>query len=94
MCLAVPGKIVEFTESEAPFASAIVDFGGVRRHVSTSCVAEAKVGDYLMVHAGIAISIVNEREAARILEALEQIGIQDEVEPLTDHVERDAGGAR
>jgi hydrogenase expression/formation protein HypC len=92
VCLAVPGKIVEFTEREPPFSSAIVDFGGVRRHVSTSCVPEAEVGNYVMVHAGIAISIVNEHEAATILDTLQQIELEQVAEPLAESLERDAGG--
>ena len=78
MCLAVPGKVVEFVDAQPPFVSALVEFGAVRRLVSLACVPEAGVGDYVMVHAGIAISRVNEREAAKVLEALEQLDLADE----------------
>jgi hydrogenase expression/formation protein HypC len=63
--------------------------------VSLACVPEAGVGDYVMVHAGIAISRVNEREAAKVLEALEQLDLADEENALsgssTTQVMRGAG---
>lgn len=77
MCLAVPGRIVELVESEPPFASAIVEFGGVRREVSVACVPEATAGDYVMVHAGIAISRVNADEAARVLDTLRELDLDE-----------------
>ena len=77
MCLALPGKIVELRETAPPFASAIVEFGGVRREVSVACVPEANEGDYVMVHAGIAISRVDADEAARVLDALRQLDLDE-----------------
>jgi hydrogenase expression/formation protein HypC len=71
MCLAVPGRVVEWVERESPFASASVEFGGVRRQVSMVFVPEALVGDYVLVHAGVAISRMDEAEAARTFEMLE-----------------------
>jgi hydrogenase expression/formation protein HypC len=81
MCLAVPGKIVALRQSAPPFASAIVEFGGVRREVSVACVPEAAEGDYVMVHAGIAISRVNAREAARVLDTLRELDLD---EPMSE----------
>ena len=77
MCLAVPGQIVEVRILEPPFTSAIVDFGGVRRDVCMACVPHATVGDYVMVHAGIAISRVNAEEAARVLRTLRDLDMVD-----------------
>jgi hydrogenase expression/formation protein HypC len=77
MCLAVPGKIVELRETAPPFASAVVEFGGVRREVSVACVPEAGEGDFVMVHAGIAISRVNADEAARVLETLRELDLDE-----------------
>jgi hydrogenase expression/formation protein HypC len=77
MCLAVPGKIVELRGSEPPFASAIVDFGGIRREVSVACVPEAAEGDFVMVHAGIAISRVDADEAARVLDVLRELDLDE-----------------
>jgi hydrogenase expression/formation protein HypC len=59
MCLAVPGKLVEVSEAEdAAMRCGKVDFGGIRREVSMAFVPEAVVGDYVLVHAGFALSIV------------------------------------
>jgi hydrogenase expression/formation protein HypC len=77
MCLAVPGKVVQVTGGDAPFALALVEFGGVRRTVNIACTPDALEGDYVMVHAGIAISRVNAEAAARILEALRELGLDD-----------------
>ncbi len=61
MCLAVPGKVVEVQEAEhAAWKRGKVEFGGVRREVCLSFVPEAEVGDYVLVHAGFALSIVVE----------------------------------
>lgn len=77
MCLAVPGKIVGLQRNAPPFTSAIVEFGGIRREVSVACVPEAVEGDYVMVHAGIAISRVNADEAARVLATLRELDLDD-----------------
>jgi hydrogenase expression/formation protein HypC len=77
MCLAVPGKIVELLDTEPPFAAAIVEFGGICREVSVACVPEAVKGDYVMVHAGIAISRVDADEAARVLETLSELNLDE-----------------
>jgi hydrogenase expression/formation protein HypC len=61
MCLAVPGKVVEITEAQdAAVRRGKVEFAGVRREVCLSFVPEATVGDYVLVHAGFALSIVVE----------------------------------
>ena len=57
--------------------SAIVEFGGVRREVSMACVPDAAEGDYVMVHAGIAISRVDADEAARVLETLRELDLDE-----------------
>jgi hydrogenase expression/formation protein HypC len=77
MCLAVPGQVIEMRNVEPPFTSAIVDFGGVRREVSMACLPQAVDGDYVMVHAGIAISRVDAEEAARVLQTLRELDIDD-----------------
>ena len=78
MCLAVPGLVVEVAEEQPPFTSAVVEFGGVRRRVSLACVPEAARGDYVLVHAGVAISCINAAEAAKVLEALERLDLDEE----------------
>jgi hydrogenase expression/formation protein HypC len=74
MCLGVPGLIVEREPAEAAMPSAVVEFAGVRRSVCVACVPEAEVGDYVVVHAGLAISRLDAEEAGRLLECLRAIG--------------------
>ncbi len=80
MCLAVPGQVVEWLERNPPFSTAAVEFGGVRRRVSMECVPDAQLGDYVLVHAGIAISQIDPEEAAQVLETLQQLDLGDETE--------------
>jgi hydrogenase expression/formation protein HypC len=86
MCLAVPGLVVEMVGGEPPFTAAVVEFGGVRRQVSLACVPEASNGDYVLVHAGVAISRINAAEAAKVLAALEQLDLDEEFPEQPDAV--------
>ena len=80
MCLSIPGKLVEVTDlSEEIFKSGKVSFDGVIKEVNLALVPEAKVGDYLMVHVGAAISVVDEVEAKKTFEILKQLGELDEL---------------
>lgn len=74
MCLAVPGKVVEWQQPAGELPEALVEFDGVRRLVCMACVPEANVGDYVIVHAGIAISRIDEEEARRVFAYLKEIG--------------------
>lgn len=67
MCLAIPMVLVERNEFDG-----VAEIDGVRRQISTMYVPEAKVGDYVLVHAGFAISQVDEDEAAKTLELLRE----------------------
>lgn len=83
MCLAVPGKILTITGEDA-VRMGTVSFGGISKEASLAFVPDAKVGDYVLVHAGFAISIVDESEAAQTLEYFRQMGSldpQDDVKP-------------
>ena len=80
MCLAIPGKILDL-EQEGECRLARVEFGGITRKVSLDLVPEAGVGDYVIVHVGFAISKVDEEEAHRTLELLEQMSALQEDEP-------------
>jgi hydrogenase expression/formation protein HypC len=71
MCLAVPGKVIEIDRTVDPMM-ATADFGGVRRRVCVAWVPEAKVGDYVIVHVGFAISLLDEEAARRTLELLSE----------------------
>ena len=81
MCLAVPGKIVEITCTEAWARRGKVDFGGLVKDVNLALVSEAQPGDYVLVHVGVALNVVDEEEAARIFEYLEQIEELEEFGP-------------
>jgi hydrogenase expression/formation protein HypC len=78
MCLAIPGKVVKLLEADPPFTAAIVEFGGVRRQVSLACVPETSAGEYVLVHAGVAISRINAEEAEKVLAALEELELEEE----------------
>jgi len=79
MCLAVPGKILTIAGDDL-LRSGAVSFGGVTKQVSLAYVPEAKVGDYVIVHVGFAISIVDESEAMQTFEYLKQMGELGELE--------------
>lgn len=81
MCLAIPGKILEIHEQD-PLRSARVQFGGIVRQVSLNFVPEAGVGDYVMVHVGFAISLVDAFEAERTYQLLQEMGaLETELPP-------------
>lgn len=70
MCLGIPGRIESITGADPLERTARVSFGGVFREVSLVCVPEAKPGDYVIVHAGMAISVLDEAEAQTVLGVL------------------------
>jgi hydrogenase expression/formation protein HypC len=73
MCLAIPGKVVSVEQNNG-LRVGRVQFGGIVRQASLDFVPEAEVGDYVMVHVGYAISRVDEAEAQRTYELLEEMG--------------------
>jgi len=75
MCLAVPGRLVEIVDGgDIAFRVGKVDFGGIRKDINLAYVPEAEVGKYVLVHVGFAISVIDETEAKRVFEYLEQMG--------------------
>ncbi|HKQ76483.1 MAG TPA: HypC/HybG/HupF family hydrogenase formation chaperone [Blastocatellia bacterium] len=80
MCLAVPGKIVSIEGDDPILRDGKVNFGGVVKRVNLSYVPEAKIGDYVVVHVGFALSIVDEEEAKQVFEYLKTIGELSEIE--------------
>lgn len=82
MCLAVPGKIVNISGQDE-LRAGDVSFAGIVKRVSLAYVPEATVGNYVMVHVGFAISVVDETEAASTLKYLVQMGELAELEPET-----------
>lgn len=80
MCLAIPGKVLSIEHQyDGRVKMAKVQFGGIIKEVSLEMVPQAKVGDYVLVHVGVAISIVNEEEAKRTFRYLEEMGEVDEL---------------
>ena len=71
MCLGVPMKIIEIDG-----ITATAEITGVKRKISLQLVDEAKIGDYVIVHAGFAIQILDEKEAMETLSLLQEFGIR------------------
>ncbi len=75
MCLAIPGKLISITvQLDDTFRQGKVSFGGVVKEVNLFLVPEARVGDYVLVHVGVAISVIDEEEAERTFYYLQQMG--------------------
>lgn len=72
MCLAIPGKIIEIQNNTQPLMGK-VSFSGIVKDVCLEWVPEAKIGDYVIVHVGFALSIVDEKEAEETLKLFKQI---------------------
>jgi hydrogenase expression/formation protein HypC len=81
MCLAVPGQILSVAGDEPLSRTGRVSFGGVVKEVNLALVPEAGVGDYVLVHVGVAISKVDETEARQVFEYLRQMEEMAELEP-------------
>jgi hydrogenase expression/formation protein HypC len=80
MCLAVPGKIISIEGVDPMLRSGKVSFGGIIKNINLAYVPEAKIGDYVLVHVGFAISIIDEAEAQEVFEYLRQMGELAELE--------------
>jgi len=77
MCLAVPGRLVEFQKdkdglSDGPVMGRI-DFGGIAKSICLDLVPDVKIGDYVIVHVGFAISILDEKEAEESLRLFSEL---------------------
>lgn len=85
MCLAVPGQLISINEGIDPlFKTGVVSFGGVKKEVNLRLLPEAEEGQYLMVHVGVALSIVDEDEAketAKHLRAMGEWPSEEELNP-------------
>ena len=84
MCLGIPGKVVEIKQQEDELLMGKVSFGGLEKEVCLSYVPDVEIGNYVVVHVGFAISIIDESEAKQVFTYLEQMG---ETEELTEHSE-------
>jgi len=75
MCLAIPGKIISVRDDEPLMRMGRVSFSGVIKDISLALVPEANVDDYVIVHAGFAISIIDEQEANKTFDYLTEMGM-------------------
>jgi hydrogenase expression/formation protein HypC len=78
VCLAIPGKVTE-TYREHEVLMGKVDFGGVSKRVCLEHVPESAIGDYVLVHVGFALSRIDEQEARRVFEFLEEMNELDDL---------------
>ena len=79
MCLSIPAKLVQITGDESLTRMGKVSFGGVLKEVCLAYVPEACVGDYVLVHVGFAISVIDEQEAQFIYDYLKQTGAETDL---------------
>ncbi len=73
MCLAIPGKIISVNGEDPMFRVGKVSFGGVVKEISLAYTPDALIGNYVLVHAGFAISIIDDSEAEKVFEYLRQV---------------------
>jgi len=73
VCLGVPGKLIEIAGDDPIFRVGKVDFAGVVRKVSLAATPDASVGEYVIVHAGLAISKLDEKEAQEVFDYLDEL---------------------
>jgi hydrogenase expression/formation protein HypC len=94
MCLAVPGRIVSLAGDDPWTRTAKVSFGGVMKEVNMAYLPDVKVDDYVIVHAGFALSQIDEAEAVRMFEELSKLAdaLDEELEISSDTLPRPGGG--
>jgi hydrogenase expression/formation protein HypC len=80
MCLGVPGKIIEIQDNPLGMAMGKVSFGGIAKEVCLAYVPEAQIDDYVIVHAGFALSVIDEKEAMEVFELLKEMQELSELE--------------
>lgn len=82
MCLAIPGKLTSITaQLDETFRVGKVSFGGILKDVNLAMVPQANIGDYVLVHVGVAISVIDEAEAHKTFEYIKQIGELEDLGP-------------
>ena len=102
MCLGVPGQVIEWLDHDPIFGRAMVEFDGIRRECQMACVPDAEIGQFVIVHAGIAISRIDAAEAQKVLDDLKRLGLEEELikangddtDIPSTALEREAGGSR
>ena len=81
MCLAVPGRLVSIEGDDPAFRTGKVDFGGIVKDVNLAYVPGANIDDYVLVHVGFALTVVDEDEAVKVFTYLKEM---DELSELTE----------
>ena len=80
MCLAIPGKIESITGDDPLSRMGKINFGGILKEACLAYVPEARIGDYVIVHVGFALNVVDEEEAQKVFEYLKQMEELGELE--------------
>jgi hydrogenase expression/formation protein HypC len=75
MCLAIPGKIISVCGEDSLVRVGRIDFGGIVKDISLAYTPEAEPGEYVLVHVGFAMTVIDEGEAQRILDQLRTIAL-------------------
>lgn len=87
MCLAIPGKIKSIElQHQGVVKIAKVSFGGITKEASLEMLPDAQIGDYVLVHVGVAISKVDEIEAQKSFKYLEELGELGELTDVDDYL--------
>jgi hydrogenase expression/formation protein HypC len=73
MCLAVPGKLLEITREDPLARTGRVSFGGIVKEVNLACVPGARPGDYVTVHVGVALAVLDQEEAGRVFAYMQEL---------------------
>ena len=74
MCLGVPGQVLEIEQDALGLSYGKVQFGGIVKEINLTYTPDVKVGEYVVVHVGFAISHLNEEEAKKVFSYLEELG--------------------
>jgi hydrogenase expression/formation protein HypC len=82
MCLAVPGMLVSIDSTDPAFRSGRANFGGIVKEINLSYVPEAKLGDYVLVHVGFALTVIAEEEAAKVFTYLKEMDELGELQEI------------
>ena len=94
MCLAVPGKIESISGDDPLTRMGKVNFGGILKDACLAYVPEAKIGDYVIVHVGFALSRVDEEEAKTVFEYLKEMDELAELEQASAETPPTAGSRK
>ncbi|MDR3405840.1 MAG: HypC/HybG/HupF family hydrogenase formation chaperone [Chthoniobacter sp.] len=78
MCLAIPGQLLEIHGDDPLLRTGRVSFSGIIKEVHLACTPEARIHDYVLVHVGFTISVIDESEAAKLTRTLAELGEFDE----------------